>query len=404
MNATPRKQTWQVTKIPNLYLLAESKTYYLRVKPKGKKRFRISLQTDNFAVARERMRQHLVKLEEPTIASGGTWGSLVEAYMVHLEGKKLTGKLTESSISYKEEAMKQIQKTWPDWQKMPLADVTEAGLAKWAVTHRASYSATRTNGAITVTRELLALAVRDKILPRARVEDVLHGLQYTEVDYDYKRMTLALPEPEQVRQLRNEVYRRCKMKGTLGGYLFDLLLFSGVRIDSARHILRSDVHRDKGIMFVRQAKTGSYTVPLFDDLLELVDRIEKNLPGKPTDKLVPTVTLQVVLASACKAVKIPHLSHHDLRHIFATRCIESGVDIPTVAAWLGHKDGGRTAMLIYGHLRQTHSVSQAKGVKFLPDRAKVAEAVKVAPNEACLNEKQQADEPCAKEKPAGEGV
>ena len=40
---------------------------------------------------------------------------------------------------------------------------------------------------------------------------------------------------------------------------------------------------------------------------------------------------------------------HDLRHFFATTCIESGVDIPTVSRWLGHKDGGALAMRLYGH-------------------------------------------------------
>jgi hypothetical protein len=32
-------------------------------------------------------------------------------------------------------------------------------------------------------------------------------------------------------------------------------------------------------------------------------------------------------------VGLSKLTHHDLRHLFATRCIESGVDIPTVARW-----------------------------------------------------------------------
>jgi len=36
----------------------------------------------------------------------------------------------------------------------------------------------------------------------------------------------------------------------------------------------------------------------------------------------------------------PEVSHHDLRHLFSTRVIESGVDIPTLSRWLGHKDGG----------------------------------------------------------------
>ena len=59
-----------------------------------------------------------------------------------------------------------------------------------------------------------------------------------------------------------------------------------------------------------------------------------------------------------------HFRHHDFRHFFATTCIESGVDIPTVSRWLGHKDGGALAMRVYGHLRQEHSFSAAKKVTF----------------------------------------
>ncbi|MBU6410034.1 MAG: hypothetical protein KGR98_06580, partial [Verrucomicrobia bacterium] len=39
-----------------------------------------------------------------------------------------------------------------------------------------------------------------------------------------------------------------------------------------------------------------------------------------------------------------------LRHLFATRCIEAGVDIPTVLRWLGHQDGGALCMKTFGHL------------------------------------------------------
>jgi integrase len=53
-----------------------------------------------------------------------------------------------------------------------------------------------------------------------------------------------------------------------------------------------------------------------------------------------------------------------LRHLFATRCIESGVDIPTVSRWLGHVDGGALAMKTYGHLRREHSAAMAQKVKF----------------------------------------
>jgi integrase len=71
------------------------------------------------------------------------------------------------------------------------------------------------------------------------------------------------------------------------------------------------------------------------------------------------------MTSAAK--KVPGMSrvtHHSMRHLFATRCIESGVDIPTVSRWLGHKDGGALAMRVYGHLRDHHSVSMAAKVSF----------------------------------------
>jgi len=72
------------------------------------------------------------------------------------------------------------------------------------------------------------------------------------------------------------------------------------------------------------------------------------------------------MEAAVKKLGISHLTHHDLRHLFATRCIESGVDIPTVSRWLGHKDGGGLAMKVYGHLRNQHSTSMAKLVSFAP--------------------------------------
>jgi hypothetical protein len=40
------------------------------------------------------------------------------------------------------------------------------------------------------------------------------------------------------------------------------------------------------------------------------------------------------------------------------------VDVPTVAKWLGHKDGGALAMRTYGHLRNEHSIAAASKVSF----------------------------------------
>jgi integrase len=64
---------------------------------------------------------------------------------------------------------------------------------------------------------------------------------------------------------------------------------------------------------------------------------------------------QKSIDSAARKAGIPRLTHHDLRHLFATTLIEHGIDIPTVARLMGHKDGGALAMRTYGHLRDEHA-------------------------------------------------
>src|SRR5947207_15474821 len=81
-------------------------------------------------------------------------------------------------------------------------------------------------------------------------------------------------------------------------------------------------------------------------------------------KVLRVSECQKELDRACKKVRADRITHHDIRHLFATRCIESGVDIPTVSRWLGHKDGGALCMKTYGHLRQDHSLAQAQRVSF----------------------------------------
>ena len=89
------------------------------------------------------------------------------------------------------------------------------------------------------------------------------------------------------------------------------------------------------------------------------------LADKEVRRILPEACLNWATGYA-KKVGMARITHHDLRHLFATICIESSVDIPTVSRWLGHKDGGALAMKTYGHLRREHSIAQAKKVSFTP--------------------------------------
>ena len=43
---------------------------------------------------------------------------------------------------------------------------------------------------------------------------------------------------------------------------------------------------------------------------------------------------------ARKAAGLDWVGFHDLRHYFCSVCVMAGIDFMTIAAWLGHKDGG----------------------------------------------------------------
>jgi integrase len=158
-------------------------------------------------------------------------------------------------------------------------------------------------------------------------------------------------------------------KGKAGADLLQLLAYSGCRLREATGLRWQDVDFARGCITVTGGEDGTKnheirTVPMTPALKELLQRLkEENAPG-PLDFVSEIKDAKKCLQSACRKLNLPHFTHHDLRHLFATTCIESGVDIPTVSRWLGHKDGGALAMKVYGHLRQEHSFEMSKRVSF----------------------------------------
>ena len=139
------------------------------------------------------------------------------------------------------------------------------------------------------------------------------------------------------------------------------LTMTGMRKKEAHGVRKSDV-KEHGV-FVRSenAKNGKpRLVPFVPGLAQVIERL-KALPDTG-EFLLPRADIRKAVTNACKRAGLPHMSYHCFRHQFATMCVESEVDVPTLAEWLGHKDKGALAMQTYIHVRQEHSLRVAQKV------------------------------------------
>jgi integrase len=61
--------------------------------------------------------------------------------------------------------------------------------------------------------------------------------------------------------------------------------------------------------------------------------------------------------SACQ---MPYVGFHHFRHYFISWCVMKGVDVKTIAHWVGHLDEGLLILQKYGHLAPGHGQEAAK--------------------------------------------
>ena len=113
------------------------------------------------------------------------------------------------------------------------------------------------------------------------------------------------------------------------------------------------------------AKNGQgRSVPMIPGALEVLARLRAVAPVLDQwSHVLPQPHFRRGIEKACWRAGLPRLSYHCFRHLFATRCIESGVDVPTVARWLGHRDGGALLGRMYFHLLDEHSRQMAERVR-----------------------------------------
>lgn len=368
----PKKETdselWTKAPVANLLRYEPSGIYFARAKVRGKL-IRKSLDTNVLSVAKLRLAD-LLDTEHKAVAPSSLKivGKMVfgDALVIFKQRQELATDIKDSTKAYNERAATDLLKTWPGLEETDVKRITKFECLEWRAGFGKRYSPTVTNGTLSILRRVLDIAVesgvrydnpaKDKDVKRARV----------------RRKELRLPEPDQFVALVAHVRGNGSGKGGHCADAIEFFSYAGTRLKEAARIYGRDCSFTKNEIVIRgDPITGTKNweirrVPMIPEMRKLLERLKAER-GETQFNDNPVLSVRKFnrsLSNACQKLRLHHLTHHDLRHLFATRCIESGVDIPTVAKWLGHKDGGVLAMQTYGHLRDKHSEDMAQKVVF----------------------------------------
>lgn len=194
------------------------------------------------------------------------------------------------------------------------------------------------------------------------------------IKYRYKRKSnIKCLTQTQQKKLESYVYgvKTPKLYG------FIICLYTGIRVGELLALTWGDIDFKNGIMYIRKTcndgyESGGYTkiidapkttsskreIPLSKQLLEILKQLKKLSKSEYIitgngGKLISKRSYQNTFCLVLKKLAIPHMGLHALRHTFATRALECGMDVKTLSEILGHTNAAIT-LNVYAHSLPEH--------------------------------------------------
>lgn len=366
---------WQKTPTPNLIRYTPKGTYYLRARV-GKNPVRECLGTDKYAVAKAKLPDRLRKLRARHGAADDAPDTLRAALELLRDQIAIDPSMKDETREFYRDVLRRVGIAWPDEKRSarpvrrapvvpvplpagPIGKVAAAEMGAWWSTVAAKYAPQQANHVLMVVRRAIKLARRAHMLADDPSEDLKRVKQ--------PQKEFGLPSLEDFRRLVAAIRARGHRFSRESADWIEFMAYTGMRPKEMRALEWRHVHEDAGFVEVWGGKAGTKNyqmrpVPVIPPLRELLARMR-------ADRLCVGPVFSVksphcALWSACDRLGLPRQRIYNLRHLFATACLESGVDVPTFAKWLGHRDGGALAMRTYVHPRDEHRQRMAEKVTF----------------------------------------
>ena len=245
-----------------------------------------------------------------------------------------------------------------------LGELTPAVLQACTAELSQAYAANTVNGVVAVLKSSLERA-RQTGLVEKQFADSIKRPKTAE------KQVACFTESE---QKKIEAYILQGRKDKLFGIL--LCLYTGLRIGELLALTWADIDFDTACVAVTKSgrdawENGKYRkkidtpktptsrrcIPLPRSLLPLLRALKKRSTGEAVvggAKSVSVRSYQRTFELLLKRLGIAHKGFHALRHTFATRALECGMDVKTLSELLGHKNATVTLN------RYTHSLFEHK--------------------------------------------
>lgn len=154
-----------------------------------------------------------------------------------------------------------------------------------------------------------------------------------------------------------------------------ICLYTGLRIGELLALKFTDIDFNKSLMYISKTchdspngrviespktQTSNRIIPLPKQILKLLKELKANSYCEyliaDYNKPVAVRSYQRSFELLLKKLKIEHKGFHSLRHTFATRALECGMDVKTLSEILGHKNTNIT-LNRYAHSMFEHKQS-----------------------------------------------
>lgn len=185
-----------------------------------------------------------------------------------------------------------------------------------------------------------------------------------------------------------------ELKKNKSDYIYIFALFTGMRRGEVLALTWNDIDLENAVINVNKSlgrvnnydgkkektrlevgepktSTGRRVIPMADTVIDVlttqIKYIKKNIPDNPLNLVFPSENGTYIdpgnynrrFYKIIKKLGMPKANPHSLRHSFATRALEAGVDLKTTQELLGHSSIDITANL-YTHALMEHKREEVK--------------------------------------------